>query len=54
VLPLKYELGFCMPGDGIVLSHRRENLLLCSLMFDDLRCKKLLGVKQVHCSSLLL
>jgi hypothetical protein len=24
--PLKYELGFCIPEDGIFNSHRRENL----------------------------
>jgi hypothetical protein len=24
--PVKYELGFCMPEDGILHSHRRENL----------------------------
>jgi hypothetical protein len=23
---LRYELGFCMPEDGILHSHRRENL----------------------------
>jgi hypothetical protein len=24
--PVKYELGFCIPEDGILYSHRRENL----------------------------
>jgi hypothetical protein len=26
VSPLKYELGFYIPPDGILHSHRRENL----------------------------
>jgi hypothetical protein len=26
VSPLKYELGFYIPEDGILHSHRRENL----------------------------
>jgi hypothetical protein len=26
VSPVKYELGFYIPGDGILHSHRRENL----------------------------
>jgi hypothetical protein len=26
VSPVKYELGFYIPEDGILLSHRRENL----------------------------
>jgi hypothetical protein len=26
VSPVKYELGFYIPEDGIILSHRRENL----------------------------
>jgi hypothetical protein len=27
VFPLRYELGFYIPEDGIVHSHRRENLI---------------------------
>jgi hypothetical protein len=26
VSPVRYELGFCIPEDGILYSHRRENL----------------------------
>jgi hypothetical protein len=26
VSPVKYELGFCIPEDDILHSHRRENL----------------------------
>jgi hypothetical protein len=26
VSPVRYELGFYIPGDGILESHRRENL----------------------------
>jgi hypothetical protein len=26
VSPVKYELGLCIPEDGILHSHRRENL----------------------------
>jgi hypothetical protein len=26
VFPVRYELGFYIPGDGILHSHRRENL----------------------------
>jgi hypothetical protein len=26
MFPVRYELGFCMPGDGILHSHHRENL----------------------------
>jgi hypothetical protein len=26
ISPLRYELGFCIPEDGILHSHRRENL----------------------------
>jgi hypothetical protein len=30
---VKYELGFCIPEDGILPSDRRENLKCCILLF---------------------
>jgi hypothetical protein len=43
VSPVKYELGFYIPGDGILHSHRRENLksyiaLLAELCSGDVMC----------------
>jgi hypothetical protein len=32
VSPVKYELGFYIPEDDILHSHRRENLKLLSIM----------------------
>jgi hypothetical protein len=26
MFPVRYELGFCIPGDGVLHSHSRENL----------------------------
>jgi hypothetical protein len=39
VSPVKYELGFYIPEDGILHSHRRENLrsyIFCFNSFKDL------------------
>jgi hypothetical protein len=33
VFPVKYELGFYIPEDGILHSHRRENLKSYTVLF---------------------
>jgi hypothetical protein len=35
VSPVKYELGFYIPEDDILISHRRENLTEITLFFKE-------------------
>jgi hypothetical protein len=51
VSPVRYELGFYIPEDGILHSHRSENLNL-SLLIPDIRTQLLQNTcPQIHVSN---
>jgi hypothetical protein len=51
--PVKYELGFCIPKDGILHSHRHENLVSCISKIKKLKYQTFVVSANVLCKGIL-